>query len=239
DADTADRLIRDKIGSADWERHLGRSESLFVNASTWALMLTGRLLRAEEADASDLGATLTRLVARGSEPVVREAMLAAMRILGEEFVMARTIEAALERARPAEKRGYRHSYDMLGEAARTAADAERYYEAYDGAIAAIGKAAAGAGPIDGPGVSVKLSALHPRFEFAQRERVMAELLPRLIGLARFAKDQGIGLTVDAEEADRLDLTLDLFEAAALDKRLAGWDGLGIAVQAYQKRAPAV
>ena len=224
DADTADRLIRDKVGSADWQRHLGQSESLFVNASTWALMLTGRLLRDEEARAVDLGAVLKRLVARGSEPVVREAMLQAMRILGEEFVMGRTIEAALERARPAEKAGYRHSYDMLGEAARTAADAARYYEAYDKAIAAIGKSAEGAGPIDGPGISVKLSALHPRYEFAQRERVMDELVPRLIGLASYAKEQGIGLTVDAEEADRLDLTLDVFEAAALEPRLAGWDG---------------
>ena len=239
DADTADRLIRDKVGSADWQRHLGQSDSLFVNASTWALMLTGRLLRDEEARAVDLGAVLKRLVARGSEPVVREAMLQAMRILGEEFVMGRTIEAALERARPAEEAGYRHSYDMLGEAARTAADAARYYEAYDKAIAAIGKAAAGAGPIDGPGISVKLSALHPRFEFAQRGRVMDELVPRLIGLASFARAQKIGLTVDAEEADRLDLTLDVFEAAALEPRLAGWDGLGLAVQGYQKRAPAV
>ncbi|HVO14681.1 MAG TPA: bifunctional proline dehydrogenase/L-glutamate gamma-semialdehyde dehydrogenase PutA [Alphaproteobacteria bacterium] len=239
DAETADRLIRDKVGSADWERHLGQSDSLFVNASTWALMLTGRLLRAEEARAADLGATLRRLVARGSEPVVREAMLQAMRILGEEFVMGRTIEAALERASANEKRGYRHSYDMLGEAARTEADAERYYEAYDQAIAAIGRAAAGAGPIDGPGISVKLSALHPRFEFAQRGRVLDELVPRLTGLASFAKEQGIGLTVDAEEADRLDLTLDVFEAAAREPRLAGWDGLGLAVQAYQKRAPAV
>ena len=239
DAETADRLIRDKVGSADWQRHLGQSESLFVNASTWALMLTGRLLRAEEARAADLGAVLKRLVARGSEPVVREAMLQAMRILGEEFVMGRTIEAALDRAKPAEQAGYRHSYDMLGEAARTEADAERYYEAYDAAIAAIGKAAAGVGPIDGPGISVKLSALHPRFEFAQRERVMDELVPRLVGLASFAKEQGIGLTVDAEEADRLDLTLDVVEAAALEPRLTGWDGLGLAVQAYQKRAPAL
>ncbi|MGA8402863.1 MAG: bifunctional proline dehydrogenase/L-glutamate gamma-semialdehyde dehydrogenase PutA, partial [Stellaceae bacterium] len=242
DSDTIDRLIRDKIGGADWQSHLGHSESVFVNASTWALMLTGRLLRPENSgqDAPhDLGHAVQRFVARSGEPVVRQAVLAAMRILGRQFVMGRTIEEALERARGSEHRAYRHSYDMLGEAARTAADSERYYTAYAGAIAAIGSAARGRAIEDAPGISVKLSALHPRYEAAQRERAMRELLPRVADLAEKARDAGIGLTVDAEEADRLDLSLDLFEALAGMKSLDGWDGLGLAVQAYQKRAPAV
>jgi len=238
DPDTADRLIADKIGSADWERHLGHSESLFVNASTWALMLTGRLLGTERQAASELRTAFRRIAARSGEPVIRQAMTQAMRILGRQFVMGRTIEAALERARPAEGEGYRHSYDMLGEAARTAADAERYFESYAAAIKAIGKAAGARGPVEGPGISVKLSALHPRFQFAQAERVMRELVPRLADLAGLARDADIGLTVDSEEADRLDLTLDVFDAVSGDRALARWDGFGIAVQAYQKRAPA-
>jgi RHH-type transcriptional regulator, proline utilization regulon repressor / proline dehydrogenase / delta 1-pyrroline-5-carboxylate dehydrogenase len=234
DAETADRLIRDKIGSADWQRHLGHSGSLFVNASTWALMLTGRLLRGDESH--DLPGAWHRFVARSGEPVVRQAVVAAMRILGRQFVMGRTIEEALERARPAERRRYRHSYDMLGEAARTAADAGRYQAAYEAAIAAIGRAAAGRAVEQAPGISVKLSALHPRYETAQRERVRRELTPRLLALAKQARAAGIGFTIDAEEADRLDLSLDLVEALALAAELAGWDGLGLAVQAYQKRA---
>ena len=182
---------------------------------------------------------LHRLIARSGEPVVRQAVLAAMRILGRQFVMGRTIGEALERARGAEKQGYRHSYDMLGEAARTAADAERYHTAYTAAIAAIGKAAGGRAVEEAPGISVKLSALHPRYEIAQRERVMQELLPRLADLAGKARDAGIGFTIDAEEADRLDLSLDLIEALAGMPALAAWNGLGLAVQAYQKRAPAI
>ncbi len=239
DADTVDRLIRDKIAAADWEGHLGHSGSLFVNASTWALMLTGRLLRADHADDRDLGHALRRFVARSGEPVVRQAVTAAMRILGGQFVMGRTIEAALARAAPAERLGYRHSFDMLGEAARTAVDAARYRDAYRHAIAAIGAAAAGRPVAEAPGISVKLSALHPRYEAAQAERVRRETLPVLLGLAGAARAAGIGLTIDAEEADRLELSLDLIEALALAPELGGWDGLGLAVQAYQKRAPAV
>ncbi len=239
DSDTIDRLIRDKITAADWQSHLGHSGSLFVNASTWALMLTGRLLRSDAAGAHDLGHVLHRFAARSGEPVVRQAVLAAMRILGRQFVMGRTIDEALDRAKPAERHGYRHSYDMLGEAARTAADAERYHAAYAGAIAAIG-AAAGGRPVEAaPGISVKLSALHPRYEMVQHERVMQELLPCLADLAAQARAGGIGFTVDAEEADRLDLSLDMLEALAGLPGLAGWDGLGLAVQAYQKCAPAV
>jgi RHH-type proline utilization regulon transcriptional repressor/proline dehydrogenase/delta 1-pyrroline-5-carboxylate dehydrogenase len=235
DAETVDRLIRDKIGDADWESHLGRSESIFVNASTWALMLTGRLLHAEPAQ-HDLRGALRRLVARSGEPVLRQAVTAAMRILGRQFVIGRAIEEATGHAREAERRGYRYSYDMLGEAARTAADAARYFTAYDHAIAAIGRSAASRDIVEAPGISVKLSALHPRYEMAQRTRVLRELSPCLLELARHARRAGIGFTIDAEEADRLELSLDLVEELALAADLAGWDGLGLAVQAYQKRA---
>src|SRR5271155_4800028 len=235
DAETVDRLIRDKIGEANWESHLGRSESIFVNASTWALMLTGRLLHAEPAEPY-LRGVLRRLAARSGEPVVRQAVTAAMRILGRQFVIGRTIEEAIGRTREAERHGYRHSYDMLGEAARTAADAARYFEAYEHAIAAIGRSAANRDIAEAPGISIKLSALHPRYEMAQRDRVFRELSPRLLELACHARRAGIGLTIDAEEADRLELSLDLVEGLALTPDLAGWDGLGLAVQAYQKRA---
>ncbi|HMD64113.1 MAG TPA: bifunctional proline dehydrogenase/L-glutamate gamma-semialdehyde dehydrogenase PutA, partial [Stellaceae bacterium] len=235
DAQTVDRLIRDKIGEANWEGHLGRSESIFVNASTWALMLTGRLLHAEPAE-HDLRGALRRLVARSGEPVVRQAVTAAMRILGRQFVIGRTIDEAVEHAREAERHGYRHSYDMLGEAARTAADAARYLSAYDHAIAAIGRSVANRDIAEAPGISIKLSALHPRYEMAQRDRVLRELSARLLELACHARQAGIGFTIDAEEADRLELSLDLVEALALAPDLAGWDGLGLAVQAYQKRA---
>jgi RHH-type proline utilization regulon transcriptional repressor/proline dehydrogenase/delta 1-pyrroline-5-carboxylate dehydrogenase len=238
DAETVDRLIRDKIASADWQRHLGHSGSLFVNASTWALMLTGRLLHPDRGEA-DFASVLRRFAARSSEPVWRQAVSAAMRILADQFIMGRTIEDALQRARGAERHGYRHSYDMLGEAARTMADAERYHAAYRLAIGAIGKAAAGSAIEAAPGISVKLSALHPRYELAQHDRVMRELLPSLLALARDARAAGIGFTIDAEEAERLEASLDLVEALALAPDLAGWDGLGLAVQAYQKCALAV
>jgi RHH-type proline utilization regulon transcriptional repressor/proline dehydrogenase/delta 1-pyrroline-5-carboxylate dehydrogenase len=238
DAETVDRLIRDKIAAADWRHHLGHSSSMFVNASTWALMLTGRLLRPDHGEA-DLSSVLRRLIARSSEPVWRQAVTAAMRILADQFIMGRTIEAALARAREAERHGYRHSFDMLGEAARTAADAARYRAAYQNAIAAIGKAAGGRPIAAAPGISVKLSALHPRYEMAQRERVMRELLPSMLGLAADARRAGIGFTIDAEEADRLELSLDLVEGLALAPELADWNGLGLAVQAYQKRALAL
>jgi RHH-type transcriptional regulator, proline utilization regulon repressor / proline dehydrogenase / delta 1-pyrroline-5-carboxylate dehydrogenase len=235
DAGTIDRLIRDKLAPADWSRHLGHSDSLLVNASTWALMLTGRLM-SEEAGGHDLAGALRRLVARSGEPVVRQAVTAAIRVLARQFVMGRTIDEALARAKTAERRGYRHSYDMLGEAARTAADARRYFASYEAAIAAIGRSVAGADVVAAPGISVKLSALHPRYEESQRQRVLRELLPMLAALARHAKAAAIGFTIDAEEADRLDLSLDLVAALAEDPALAGWHGLGLAIQAYQKRA---
>ncbi len=239
DVDTADRLIRDKLAEADWARHVGRSDSVFVNASTWALMLTGHVIRLEGAEEEGLGAVLKRLVTRSGEPVIRHAVMAAMRILGRQFVMGRTIDEALARAAPTEPKGWRHSYDMLGEAARTAADAERYFKAYVAAIQAIGASAKGRGPIDGPGISVKLSALHPRYELAQAERVRKELGPRLTELARLARGLEIGFTVDAEEAERLELSLDLIAGTASDVSLGSWEGFGLAVQAYQKRALAL
>ncbi len=238
DTETADALIADKIGGANWQTHLGHSASVLVNASTWALMLTGRLLRPQDRGL-DWRSVLTGLARRSGEPLIRQAVMQAMRIMSHQFVMGRTIAEATERARAEEARGYRYSYDMLGEAARTAKDAERYDRAYAAAIDGIGKAARGRGPVGSPGISVKLSALHPRFEEGQRDRVMAELVPRMAALCRLAAAHDIGLTVDAEEAERLALHLDVMEALSGDPALAGWQGLGLAVQAYLKRAPAV
>ncbi len=241
DAETADRLIKDKILGANWEDHLGTSDSLFVNASTWALMLTGRVIEMDASAQSQHNAAgfiglLKQLITRSGEPLIRQALVQAMRILGRQFVMGRTIGDALQRAKEYEARGYRYSYDMLGEAAYTAADAERYFNAYTAAIAAIGEASQGMGPIEGPGISVKLSALHPRYEFTQRDRVLRELVPRLEALAGQARDANIGLTVDAEEADRTDLLLDVFEAVFGASALKGWEGFGLAVQTYLKCA---
>jgi RHH-type transcriptional regulator, proline utilization regulon repressor / proline dehydrogenase / delta 1-pyrroline-5-carboxylate dehydrogenase len=236
DADTADRLIRDKIEHGDWSEHLGHSPSLFVNASTWALLLTGRVVQLG-AQSADWTAVFGRLVARSGEPLIRQATTVAIRMLGGQFVLGRTIEAALERA--GEWPECRFSFDMLGEAAITQADAERYGASYTGAIEAVG-AAAGDGDIFArSSVSVKLSALHPRLEQNQRERVLAELVPRVHALAVAARSAGVGLTLDAEEADRLALQLDVLEALAASPALTGWGGLGLAVQAYGKRALAV
>src|SRR5688500_12307453 len=238
DADTADALIRDKIGRGDWRSHAGLSESMFVNAACWGLVVTGKLVAAPP-DAGLLGRALSESLGRLGEPVIRAAMRAAMRFLGEQFVLGETIDAAIERARACEARGFRYSYDMLGEAALTASDAQRYELAYTTALHAIGRAAAGRGVVDGPGLSVKLSALHPRYSRSQRDRVMHELLPRIAALARLAAEHDIGLNIDAEEADRLELSLDLIEALARDTETLRWDGLGVVVQAYQKRAPLV
>jgi RHH-type transcriptional regulator, proline utilization regulon repressor / proline dehydrogenase / delta 1-pyrroline-5-carboxylate dehydrogenase len=237
DAATRDALIRDKIAHGDWQAHVGRSPSLFVNAATWGLLLTGRLV-ATHSDAS-LSAQLRRIVARGGEPLIRKGVDMAMRVLGEQFVTGETIEQALENARVREAEGFRYSFDMLGEAALTERDAQAYCDAYAHAIDAIGRAAAGRGIHDGPGISIKLSALHPRYGRAQVERVHAELYPRLRALAVQARRHDIGLNIDAEEADRLELSVDLLERLCLEPALARWDGVGFVIQAYQKRCPAL
>lgn len=236
DAVTADKLIQDKLFDADWQSHLGHSDSFFVNASTWGLMLTGKVIKFAKTEKEDPSRLLKRMIARSGEPVIRKAFNHAMRIMGRQFVMGRTIDEAAERAAPNEEKGYRYSYDMLGEAARTMEDADRYYKAYEDAIHDIGRVANGRGPIDSPGISVKLSAIHPRYDFANYQRVMDELTPRLKQLALLAKKYDIGFTVDAEEANRLDLSLDVIGTVFADPDLDGWEGYGLAVQAYQKRA---
>lgn len=210
DAETADALIADKIRTRNWAEHLGHSESLFVNAATFGLMLTGRVVRLEDAQWRNPASFMEGLVRRAGEPVIRRALLAAMRILGDEFVLGRTISEALKRGNARTEAGP-CSFDMLGEGARTTADAERYTVAYADAIEAVGRAAAGKGPLAGHGISVKLSALHPRYEVAQDARVHRELYARLKTLADAAAAHGIGFTVDAEEAHRLEPSLALFE----------------------------
>ncbi|KQN12159.1 trifunctional transcriptional regulator/proline dehydrogenase/L-glutamate gamma-semialdehyde dehydrogenase [Sphingomonas sp. Leaf28] len=237
DAATRDALIRDKIAGGDWTSHLAEGRSLFVNAATWGLALTGKLTGS--VDDTGLGAALTRLIARAGEPVIRGGVAMAMRMMGEQFVAGQTITEALKHAVAPEKQGFQYSYDMLGEAATTAEDARRYHADYVTAIHAIGKASAGRGIYGGPGISIKLSALHPRYARSQADRVMAELLPDVKTLALLAKSYDIGLNIDAEEADRLELSLDLLETLATDPDLSGWNGLGFVVQAYGKRCPFV
>ena len=237
DAETADKLIADKIGGGQWERHVGRSDSLFVNASTWGLMLTGRFIELGGEARGDALSFLKRLTGRTSEPIIRQAMRHAMRIMGRQFVLGRTIKEALAIARPLEAEGYRFSYDMLGEAAMTMADAERYLASYKAALGSVASSGGKGGDIFArPSISVKLSALHPRYQEKERGRIMDELLPHVAGLAADAKRLGVGLTIDAEEMDRLEISLELFGRLAHDPQLAGWDGLGLAVQSYAKRA---
>ncbi len=234
DAATIDDLIEDKIAPAAWGRHLGHSSSPLVNASTWALMLTGKVLEDEAADS--LTGALRHAVKRLGEPVIRTAVKQAMRELGRQFVLGETIDSAMHRAADMEAKGYTYSYDMLGEAALTETDAAAYFDAYAEAIAAI-RGNCGADAVrDNPGISVKLSALHPRYEHAQSDRVMDELVPRLLDLCLRAKHANMGLNVDAEEADRLELSLDVIAAVVADPRLGDWDGFGVVVQSYGKRA---
>jgi RHH-type proline utilization regulon transcriptional repressor/proline dehydrogenase/delta 1-pyrroline-5-carboxylate dehydrogenase len=239
DQGTADKLIRDKLGEADWKKHLGQSDSVLVNASTWGLMLTGHLVDLADDTKRDVHNAFKRLVGRVGEPVIRLAVRQAMKIMGHQFVMGRTIGEALARAGKGDNARYRYSFDMLGEAALTQHDADRYLQAYGSAIDAIGGSGRFDDEITAPSISVKLSALHPRYEHAKRERVLAELAPRLLELAQRARRHRFGMTIDAEEADRLELSLDVIEAAWSDPSLAGWNGFGIVVQAYQKRAPFV
>lgn len=235
DVETADALIRDKLTSAEWEAHKGRSDSFLVNSATFGLVLTKALVKNDET-----AGTLKKLIARMGEPFIRTGVAAAMRVMGEQFVMGRTIGEALSRAGKGKNRLFRYSFDMLGEAARTAEDARRYFQAYADAIASVGKdAAAEPNFWDRNTVSVKLSALHPRYEVAQSDRCVPELIDLTTRLSVLAKEAGIGLTIDAEEADRLEMSLDIIEAVARAPELKGWDGLGLAVQAYQKRALAV
>ncbi|UHQ20598.1 bifunctional proline dehydrogenase/L-glutamate gamma-semialdehyde dehydrogenase PutA [Lysobacter sp. KIS68-7] len=241
DQDTADKLIRDKLGDADWKKHMGQSDSILVNASTWGLMLTGHLVDLADDTKRDVHNAFKRLIGRVGEPVVRLAVRQAMRIMGHQFVMGRTIGEALSRSRKGDNAAYRYSFDMLGEGALTTKDALRYLGAYREAIKAIGQSGhfVGTDVFAAPSISVKLSALHPRYEHAKRARVMDELVPRVLELAQLAKSFGIGFTIDAEEADRLELSLDVIAAAYADKSLDGWEGYGLAIQAYQKRAPFV
>jgi RHH-type proline utilization regulon transcriptional repressor/proline dehydrogenase/delta 1-pyrroline-5-carboxylate dehydrogenase len=236
DAETMDALIEDKIAPSDWGRHLGKSASSLVNASTWALMLTGKVL-----DDAEGGITrhLRAAVKRLGEPVIRTAVSRAMKEMGRNFVLGETIDKAMDRAEDLESKGYTYSYDMLGEAARTEADARRYHLSYSRAITAIARAAKGNDIRTNPGISVKLSALHPRYEVAKRARVMEELVPRVRALASLAKAAGLGFNIDAEEADRLALSLEVIEATLSDPALKGWDGFGVVVQAYGRRAGAV
>ncbi|MEE2867572.1 MAG: proline dehydrogenase family protein, partial [Pseudomonadota bacterium] len=232
DAKTADKLIEDKLAAARFDDPSGpKSDTWLVSASSWALGVTSRLLHPGDTPQS----ILSSLVKRMGMPTVRMATRKAMRLLGHQFVLGETIQKALERARTQEAKGYRYSYDMLGEGARTQKDAERYFQSYAKAIAAIGKAAGDKKLPDRPGISVKLSALHPRYQAVNGERVRDELLPKLRELAQMAKDHNLNFTVDAEEADRLEISLDIIAAMLTDPVTEGWDGFGLAVQAYQKR----
>ncbi|WP_039006249.1 MULTISPECIES: bifunctional proline dehydrogenase/L-glutamate gamma-semialdehyde dehydrogenase PutA [Xanthomonas translucens group] len=242
DQETADKLIRDKLGDADWKKHMGESDSVLVNASTWGLMLTGKLVQINDLTRADVAGAFKRLIGRVGEPVIRLAVRQAMKIMGHQFVMGRSIGEALSRSKKGDNAHYRYSFDMLGEGALTMKDAYRYLDAYRQAIHAIGRSGPngsyqGSDVFAAPSISIKLSALYPRYEHAKRARVMAELVPGVLELAQLARSYGIGYTVDAEEADRLELSLDIIEATFCDPSLDGWEGYGLAVQAYQKRTP--
>jgi len=235
DEETASRLIAEKIQSGDWGAHQGKSGSRFVNASVCGLMLTGRVVRLDEDVTEDTPSWMRHLVSSLGEPVVRQAVLQAMRIMGGQYVLGRTIDAGLKKGAAHNPPGTQFSFDMLGEGARTADDAQRHYDDYVTAIRTIGATVNGESVIQANGISIKLSALHPRFEFSQKRRVMTELLPRVKELILLAKNAGIGFSIDAEECNRVDVTLEMFEELARDPDLAGWDGLGFVLQAYHKR----
>lgn len=232
DSATRDLLIRDKIHQGNWKQHLGQSQLMFVNAAAWGLMLTGKLLTPQQ---KNLSGVLTALLARSGRGIIRKAVDAAIRMMGEQFVTGETISAALQNAQHLESRGFRYSYDMLGEAALTESDADRYYQDYLQAIHAIGQASVNQNVYDGPGISIKLSALHPRYQRAKIQRVHDELYPKMLALASLSKKYNIGLNIDAEESERLELSLALFERLCFEPELDGWQGLGFVIQAYQKR----
>ncbi|WP_439842477.1 trifunctional transcriptional regulator/proline dehydrogenase/L-glutamate gamma-semialdehyde dehydrogenase [Aeromonas taiwanensis] len=237
DKATRDALIRDKISGGNWSQHLGQSTSLFVNAASWGLLITGKLVATH--NEAGLNSSLKGLIGKGGEPLIRKGVDMAMRLMGEQFVTGETIAEALANAGSMETKGFRYSYDMLGEAALTEEDAKRYLASYEQAIHAIGKASHGRGIYEGPGISIKLSALHPRYSRAQYDRVMEELYPTLLGLTQLARQYDIGINIDAEEADRLEISLDLLERLCFDPSLADWNGIGFVIQAYQKRCPYV
>ncbi|MCH7370525.1 trifunctional transcriptional regulator/proline dehydrogenase/L-glutamate gamma-semialdehyde dehydrogenase [Aeromonas sp. MR16] len=237
DKATRDALIRDKISGGNWSQHLGNSTSLFVNAASWGLLITGKLVATH--NEAGLNTSLKGLISKGGEPLIRKGVDMAMRLMGEQFVTGETIAEALANAGSTESKGFRYSYDMLGEAALTEEDAKRYLASYEQAIHAIGKASHGRGIYEGPGISIKLSALHPRYSRAQYDRVMEELYPTLLSLTQLAKQYDIGINIDAEEADRLEISLDLLERLCFDPSLADWNGIGFVIQAYQKRCPYV
>ncbi|WP_160287972.1 trifunctional transcriptional regulator/proline dehydrogenase/L-glutamate gamma-semialdehyde dehydrogenase [Pseudomonas knackmussii] len=237
DKATRDALIRDKIANGNWSQHLGQSPSMFVNAASWGLLITGKLVSTHTE--AGMTSSLNRIIGKSGEPLIRKGVDMAMRLMGEQFVTGETIGEALANATTMESKGFRYSYDMLGEAALTEEDAKRYLASYEQAIHAIGKASHGRGIYEGPGISIKLSALHPRYSRAQYDRVMEELYPTLLNLTQMAKQYDIGLNIDAEEADRLEISLDLLERLCFEPSLAGWNGIGFVIQAYQKRCPYV
>ncbi|MBB4863298.1 RHH-type proline utilization regulon transcriptional repressor/proline dehydrogenase/delta 1-pyrroline-5-carboxylate dehydrogenase [Pseudomonas nitritireducens] len=237
DKATRDALIRDKISNGNWSQHLGQSPSMFVNAASWGLLITGKLVSTHTE--AGMSSSLNRIIGKSGEPLIRKGVDMAMRLMGEQFVTGETIAEALANAANMESRGFRYSYDMLGEAALTEEDAKRYLASYEQAIHSIGKASHGRGIYEGPGISIKLSALHPRYSRAQYDRVMEELYPTVLGLVKMARDYDIGINIDAEEADRLEISLDLLERLCFEPALAGWNGIGFVIQAYQKRCPYV
>ena len=239
DAATADKLIQEKIESGDWQSHIGQSDSVFVNSSTWGLLLTGGIINLDDDITANPISWIKRLTHRSSQPVIRKAVMQAMRIMGGQYVLGRTIDEAIKRGIKSNPKDTSFSFDMLGEAARTHEQAKNYFDAYLNAIQSIGQRHITGHPYTNNGISVKLSALYPHYDFAHHQKVMDELLPQLQTLAMAAKQNRLGFTIDAEESERLDISLDIFSALAKDHRLADWDGLGIVVQAYQKRAPQV
>lgn len=236
DKATMDKFISDKISTVEWKNHINKNNTLFINATTWSLLLTGKIYAPTIDHQKSLMNSLKKVISRLGASMIRPVILQMMKAIGAQFVMGETIEAALKRAEKLEEFGYRFSYDMLGEAARTAEDAKNYYNSYVEAIDAIGQVAKSPDPANNPGISIKLSALHPRYEYNKYQQIMEEVPPLLLALAQQAKKYNIGLTVDAEEADRLDLSLDIFAKVFQDPSLANWEGFGLAVQAYQKRA---
>ncbi|WP_447528363.1 bifunctional proline dehydrogenase/L-glutamate gamma-semialdehyde dehydrogenase PutA [Vreelandella sp. TE19] len=237
DKATADALIEDKLGPADWQSHVGKSESWMVNASTWGLLMTGRVLKLDEPREGQPANFINRMVNRMGEPVIRRAMFEAMKIMGKQFVLGRDIDEALKRSKPLFNKGYTYSYDMLGEAARTRDDAKRYFDDYAKAIEQVGKTSQRLNErTPKPSVSIKLSALHPRYEFGRREQVLAELVDSVIALVTRARELDVAVTIDAEEVDRLELSLEVFRAVFESSAAKGWDHFGLVVQAYSKRA---